>query len=131
MVAGRPRKYHRPETISGRIPGTKKDILDILGISPTQVINTGINVTLENIMHRGRVPVEILDIYIDSLQQNIAELEEKINRAEKIRDEMLAQTKKNEEQITVYDIETMEKTVIKKSEYKKEKHAMIAAEDLR
>lgn len=126
MTAGRPRKYHRPETISGRIPGTKKDIIDILGISPTQIINTGVNITLENLMHRGRVSQDVLVLYISSLRQEIAEIEEKIHRAESVLQTFAEKARKDAEQITVFDLETNEKVKIKRSDYVKERHAMIA-----
>ncbi len=129
MSAGRPRKYHHPETISGRVPGYKKDILDILEIPPTQVINTGINVTLENVLHQGRVSKDVLDLYISNLKQEILELEERISRAERIRDHFIEEARKESEVITVYDLDLNEKVRIKRSEVVPEKHAMIAGRD--
>lgn len=128
MSAGRPRKYHRPETITGRIPGHKKDILDILKITPTVVINTGVNVAIESAIHQEKVSFEALDLYIYSIDQEISELQEKKTRAEKVKKTFTDMARREQEQITVYDLDTLEKITIRRSEYVKEKHAMIAEE---
>lgn len=126
MVAGRPRKYDKPQIIAGKVPGYKKDILDIFKITPTEIITTGMNYTLEQLISQGKVKKEVFEIYISSLYQEISELQEKIQRAERVRDRLVEQVRRESEQITVWDITTWEKVTIPRSAYEPEKHAMIA-----
>jgi len=114
------RKYVRARTVSGKTEAWKAALLTVLDIPPTEVIEAGINLVLENKIYQGRGIVQALKLYREGLTAQIEELQEKIDRIDfALQDQ---EVKNSAAQLRIWDSEAHEERIIRQTEYNPEVH---------
>lgn len=123
MTAGRPRKNDRPQIISGQIPGWKKDLIDILGIPKTVIVNDGVDIHIDRAIYKGRISAEIIRTYIAGRQQEAAEIQEKIQAAERLLvSKAVAHGDPEEYQLSVWDTDLDQRIIINRRDFDPVRH---------
>jgi hypothetical protein len=106
--------------VSGKTEAWKAALLTVLDIPPTEVIEAGINLVLENKIYQGRGIVQALKLYREGLTAQIEELQEKIDRIDfALQDQ---EVKNSAAQLRIWDSEAHEERIIRQTEYNPEVH---------
>ena len=117
------RKYVRARTVSGKTEAWKAALLTVLDIPPTEVIEAGINLVLENKIYQGRGIVQALKLYREGLTAQSEEIQEKIERIDfALKDQEVIQSAA---QLRIWDNVTQEKRIIRQTEYNPENHKIL------
>lgn len=117
------RKYVRASTISGKTDAWKAALLTVLDIPPTEVIDAGINLVLENKIYQGRGIVPALKLYREGLLSQIEELQEKINRIDFALNDH--EVRQSAAQLRIWDLSTHEEQIIPARNLDPTKHKVL------
>ena len=106
--------------VSGNIPAWKAHLAEVLTISPTYLINLGYDIGIDNYIHSGKGYPPQINLYIDGLEAQRAEIRERIEAARQILEEK--EIKQSAAQLRIWDTESDEERIIPAREYNSAVH---------
>ena len=116
------RKYSSAQVITGKVEGWKAALLRVLDISPTEVIDAGLNLILENKVYKGQDIVTALKPYREGLVMEIEERQEKIAKIDfALKDREI---KNSAAQLRIWDSALNEERIIPSKQFDPSRHKL-------
>lgn len=124
-----PKKWRNPFSTSVTTEKWKHDLLKDLQVTDTHAYNQGVDSILSIQIEKGKVKSSIIEAYLESLNDNIAELQERATRVSKILEGKLDSERAidilKKQRVKVWDLDLEEYQYITMDKFNPDCHKLI------